>query len=97
MFTSYEGISDYNLWPIGRIHRLDKVGWFSVLAMISEFGSPVLAIFVIKWWAPFLIFPISSIIAFILTMLFKKYTQILTIILLLISYIFIIIFIIGDL
>jgi len=86
MVVSYQGVAEKKGWPVGEFFSLEKGGFIGILGLVAQWGSVLISFFVNPWWTAPLVFAFGFLINMVATTVLKEYTQILSVILLIISY-----------
>jgi Na+(H+)/acetate symporter ActP len=77
--SAYDTFARRNGWPVGEVLAKDA-STVKIVALIAGLLALGKSFFVLEWWSPFAILAAGWILAFALTMLLKKTTQILCIV-----------------
>ena len=86
MIVSYQGVAEKKGWSVGEFFSLEKGGFIGILGLFAQWGSIILSFFVNPWWTAPLVFILGFSMNIAITTVLKKYTQVLSLILLIISY-----------
>jgi hypothetical protein len=87
---SYKGYAQKKGWPIGRMFESDS-SIIKIIGMLTLFGSAITAFFFIKWYWVFAGLFCGWLLSGMISAIFAKHTQITSLILFIISWIFLII------
>ena len=72
--VSYDTFARARGWPVGEVFAKDAsfVKLFAVIAGIWAVGK---SFFVLHWWSPLVVLVLGWLLAFIITLVFKSWTQ----------------------
>ena len=90
MIISYKNYAIKNGWPIGRFFQSDS-NVLKLIGLLAIFGSTITAFFFIKWYFVIIGLLVGWILSANISNLLKKHAQILSIVMFLLSWIFLII------
>jgi len=93
MIVSYEGVAERRGWPIGEKFALSNPSWVGILGIFNLIGSIVLSFILNPWWSALVVFSLGFLGNLIMTSIFKKNTQILALVLSIITYILVLIYV----
>lgn len=87
MVVSYQNVAEEKGWAVGTSFDLQRGGIVAILGFLCMLGGVLISFFVNPWWSAPLVLIIGFIGNMILTLMFKKASQILALLLVLFSYV----------
>lgn len=96
MATSYSSLARQKGWSIGALFNNERMSPIIIGGFLCQFGSPIISFFVNPWWSALIVFTLGFVGYIVLSSILKVYSQLSSLILILVSFIVIPIYIFSN-
>lgn len=94
--TSYSSLAKEKGWPVGHLFIVERGSYIIIIGFICQLGSLIASLFVNPWWSAILVLVFGYIGYILLTSIFKKYSQMIGGVMVILSFIIVPIFVFGK-